>query len=112
MKQYLRWPKTLSAATLATFLTLGLLSNGAVAGSSSDGGKAQLARSSINAGPFHRRHLAQRELKPGPRASSPYGAFTPGTFAYAGANVPKREMLDQACNLPTSACPNSQRDGQ
>jgi hypothetical protein len=115
MKQYLTWPKSLSAATLATFLALGLLNNGAVAGSSSDDGKAQFARSSIHAVPLHRRHLTQRELHPGLHASSPYGEFTPRTFAYVGAryiHVPKPEILDEACNLPTSACPNTQRDGQ
>jgi len=26
--------------------------------------------------------------------------------------VPGRGVVDEACNLPTSACPNSQRDGQ
>jgi hypothetical protein len=26
--------------------------------------------------------------------------------------VPGRGVIDEACNLPTSACPNTQRDGQ
>jgi len=115
MKQYLNltWPKTLSAATLATFLALGLLTNGAIAGSSSDHGKAQSARSSIHAVPLHRRHFARRELQPGLAAASPYGEFTPRTIAFGGAKyiyAPKRGILDEACNLPTSACPNEQRD--
>jgi hypothetical protein len=38
---------------------------------------------------------------------APVGIAMPG-YIY----VPGRGILDEACNLPTSACPNSERDIQ
>jgi hypothetical protein len=38
-----------------------------------------------------------------------------GRWVYFGPQftyVPGRGIIDEACNLPTSACPNTQRDGQ
>jgi hypothetical protein len=40
---------------------------------------------------------------------------TAGGWVYFGPQytfVPGRGVVDEACNLPTSACPNTQRDGQ
>jgi hypothetical protein len=44
-----------------------------------------------------------------------YVHHSPGRWIYFGPSytfVPGRGIADEACNLPTSACPNSQRDGQ
>jgi hypothetical protein len=40
---------------------------------------------------------------------------SPGGWVYFGPQytfVTGRGIIDEACNLPTSACPNTQRDGQ
>ncbi len=54
-----------------------------------------------------------------PRPNPGYGGWgyvhqSPGRSVYSGPGytfVPGRGIVDEACNLPTSACPNSQRDG-
>lgn len=43
-----------------------------------------------------------------------YIHHSPGRWVYFGPGytfVPGRGIVDEACNLPTSACPNSQRNG-
>jgi len=43
-----------------------------------------------------------------------YVHHSPGRWVYFGPSytfVPGRGIVDEACNLPTSACPNTQRDG-
>jgi hypothetical protein len=118
MRQYLTQPRILLAAMPVMVAAVGLMTTEVFAGSPPDSGKGLLAPksvhiSSVHAAALHRRHLAQRELHPGPLASSPYGEFTPRIIAFGGARyiyVPKRGILDEACNLPTSTCPNEQRD--
>lgn len=42
-----------------------------------------------------------------------YVHHSPGRWVYFGPGytfVPGKGIVDEACNLPTSACPNSQRD--
>jgi hypothetical protein len=42
-----------------------------------------------------------------------YMHHSPGRWVYFGPSytyVPGKGIVDEACNLPTSACPNSQRD--
>ena len=123
MRQYLTQPRILLTAMPVMVVAVGLTTT-EVIGSPRDSGEGLSAAksvhvSSVHAAALHRRHLAQRELHggphPGPRTSSPYGEFTPGTFGYSGPNyiyVPKVGILNEACNLPTSACPNDQRDVQ
>jgi hypothetical protein len=45
----------------------------------------------------HARHLGQRDYAQHP---------APGGFNL----VPQKGVIDEACNLPTSACPNDKRD--
>ncbi len=48
-----------------------------------------------------------------PRGCGPVYAYPPRTYVYHGPGytfVPHRGIIDEACNLPTSACPNEMRD--
>ena len=72
----------------------------------------------------HRRHVVHAHGRPshfaGRRVLPPYGYGDPAVsagppFVFRGPGyvfVPGRGILDEACNLPTSACPNSERDIQ
>jgi hypothetical protein len=42
----------------------------------------------------------------------PYSPPGPVYFGNQYTYAPGRGVIDEACNLPTSSCPNTQRDGQ
>jgi len=58
--------------------------------------------------------FGQRDHFPRPYAEYTGWSRSPqGGWVYFGSSytfVPHRGIIDEACNLPTSACPNSQRD--
>jgi hypothetical protein len=113
MRQYLTPPRTLLAAMSVMVVAVGLTTTEVIAGSPGDSGDRLSASKSAHVAALHRRNVALRVLHPGPLASSPYGEFTP--FASSDPNfvyVPKVGILNEACNLPTSACPNTERDVQ
>ena len=56
----------------------------------------------------HWRHFARRLPLVHGYANAPPGAFVGLGYVF----VPGRGILDEACNLPTSACPNTERDTQ
>jgi hypothetical protein len=84
----------------------------------------QSSASSLDDGPRHhgKRHLTRSapslpELDYIPRPNPDYRGWSyvhhsPGRWVYFGPSytfVPGKGIIDEACNLPTSACPNSQR---
>ena len=97
----------------ATAIALGLSANHAIAHSATDAGKRPHAhRVAHSASPHGSREahrlgapgtLALRQFMP-PRPPS-WSARWPG-YTY----VPGKGIVDEACNLPTSACPNEMRD--
>jgi hypothetical protein len=59
----------------------------------------------------HRAHHASAMMPT--VGSPPYRSLPPNALRMPGyVFVPGRGILDEACNLPTSACPNSERDVQ
>jgi len=95
----------------ASLLSIGLLATQSSASPAGDGS----------------RHHWKRHLSPSasslpeddhfPRRNPDYVGWSylhhsPGRWVYFGPSytfVPGRGIIDEACNLPTSACPNSQR---
>jgi hypothetical protein len=84
----------------------------------------QSSASALGDGPRHheKRHLTRSAPSlPGndylPRSNPDYVGWSyvhhsPGRWVYFGPSytfVPGKGIIDEACNLPTSACPNSQR---
>lgn len=103
----------LLAATQAIVLAAGLPATPATAGWA-DNGVTDQRSSSVHLVALHRHQLSRRQT-PALRERTLYGAFAPqipahGAYPYVYAW--KRGTLDEACNLPTSACPNDQRDVQ
>ena len=108
MRKHLMSAKTLFATAPAVVVALGFMATGVMAGSS--------ARS-LNQ---HHRHLARHEFVPG-FGYSAYSAVGSIAADYRGPAyvqmpgciyVPGKGILDEACNLPTSTCPNEMRDVQ
>ena len=102
MRQYPKRSRILFAAMPLMALAVGLTATQAVAGSPRDSGDRLSASKYARVATLHRRHEALRELhdglRPGPLAASP--------------NFELARFRHEACNLPTSTCPNSERDGQ
>jgi hypothetical protein len=85
----------LFAAAPAFILALGFMTTDVMAGST-----PKLAHSAAHSVVKHRRHVAQSEF------FHAFGAAP--SYVYA----PGKGILDEACDLPTSTCPNEKRDVQ
>jgi|SRR5580658_5017914 hypothetical protein len=101
----------LAAAAPVVITALGFMTVEATAGSSIDSGKVRLARPaahSVVQHPWHvmRRPSARREFA----HRESVGGFNGGWRGYV--YVPGQGIADEACNLPTSTCPNDRRDVQ
>jgi hypothetical protein len=120
MRKYPIFRQVLSATAAVVVVALGFMTTAAMAGSSTHEARKQLAHAAANPTAQHRRHVARREFARGfgdeayaaasqqsPAYREPSYSYMPG-YAYA----PGKGMVDEACNLPTSACPNEMRDGQ
>ena len=109
MKQHVVMPMTIAAAA-SIAATLGLAATGAVAGSSAHTEKSHETHGTAHPATQHRRHVAHREFMPG---SGAYNAADPNLYRGPGyIYVSRWGILDEACNLPTSTCPNEMRDVQ
>jgi hypothetical protein len=106
--------KMLFATVPAAIAVLGSVTPHVMAGSSTDNGKRQVERSAAHSVVQHRRHLAHRDFVHGFGDGTPaYYAVPPKVSAHRWPGyvyVPGKGILDEACNLPTSACPNEMRD--
>ena len=102
----------------AAAIALGLSTNHATAHSAAGEGKKPLAHSETHSAAhdrsreMHRRAMARRSS----RRAAAFGApafYAPGVPVYRWPGyiyVPRVGIVDEACNLPTSACPNEMRD--
>jgi hypothetical protein len=109
--------KALNAISTAVIAMLGLLTTGAVADSSAHKTHRSVHPSAYAVGHQHRNY-AHGFYGPSFRPVPAYGAapdyrWGPGGHAYRGPGytfVPHHGIVDEACNLPTSACTNEMRD--
>lgn len=102
-------------AALAAITIPGLMTTQATADSSAGPGKH--ARSATHAAPQHRRwHVAHygfaHRFGEGPAGYYAAPPNVPVIHEPGYHYVPRMGILDEACNLPTSACPNEMRDIQ
>jgi hypothetical protein len=110
----------LFAAAVAVIVAPVVMTTDAVAGSSTSTETTEIgkrhARSAAHTAPQHRhQHAAYRTLTP--RLSNDAAAYDsrPKVPAFRGPGyvyVPGKGIVDEACNLPTSACPNEMREIQ
>jgi hypothetical protein len=107
MRQHMMLRKMLFATTPA-IVVLGFMTIGAMAGPSAHRANNQLTRRVGHFAARRGRHVVRREAMPafGPNGAPGY-VYEPG-YIY----MPKKGIVDEACNLPTSACPNDMRDVQ
>ena len=93
----------LFTAAVAATVAPAILTTDAMAGSatSPETGK-QHARSAAHSVLQHRRRPVAQSVSP------QVSAFRAQGYVY----VPRKGIVDEACNLPTSACPNEMRDVQ
>jgi hypothetical protein len=105
-------------AAAAAIVALVAVTTDAMAGSSTstETGK-QHARSAAHSAPQHdRRHAAHRTFTHGfGNDAGAYYPVLPKVLVFRGQGyvyVPRKGIVDEACNLPTSACPNEMRDVQ
>jgi hypothetical protein len=118
MRKHLMSAKILFATAPAVVASLGLMATGVMAGSSDH--NAQPASPAAYSRIQHHRHLARHESAPGfgYSAYSAAGSIAPDDRGPAYVQmpgyvyVPGKGILDEACNLPTSTCPNEMRDVQ
>jgi hypothetical protein len=110
MRKYGIWQAVLPAAPVVvasvSVIALGVAGLVAMTSGAMAGDAARIHQSARHAehAVLHRPHLAHRDLLRGAHGAGAYGAG----YIYA----PGRGIVDEACNLPTSACPNDQRDVQ
>jgi hypothetical protein len=107
MRNRITLTKILFATAPAAIVALGFLTTEVMAGSSTRDGKHRLAGEAAHAA--HRAHATHREFVRG----SAYGATPQIVTTGRGSGyfyMPRRGIVDEACNLPTSACPNALRD--
>jgi hypothetical protein len=107
------------AAASAVIVSLAFMSAGAMAGTYARNEKNYQARPTANSLVQYHRHAARRatahrefvrHLGDGAPA---YNAAPPNLARWPGyVYLPGKGILDEACNLPTSACPNEMRDIQ
>lgn len=88
----------------------------AMAGSSTETGKQHACWGAYSAPRHHHQHAAYRTFTHGlSRDAGTYYSVLPEVSAFRGQGyvyVPRKGILGEACNLPTSACPNERRDVQ
>jgi hypothetical protein len=108
----------LFVAAAAAIVALVAVTTDAMAGSSTSAetGK-QHARSAARSAPQHNhRRAAHRTFTDGFRHDAePYYPVRSKVLLFRGQGyvyVPRKGIADEACNLPTSACPNEMRDVQ
>jgi hypothetical protein len=101
----------LFAAAAAIIVAVGVTTTGAIAGSSADNRKIRLARPAAHSVVHDRRHLARRAFASRELVRG-FGYAAPAYRWPGYVCVPGKGILDEACNLPTSACPNEMRDIQ
>lgn len=111
--------KMLCASAAALVIALGFIATDAVARAPLHHGKDRMLRSAEHSAMRHRRYMAHREFVPvfgDARASGAapvFGYREPAFIQMPGyIYAPGRGILDEGCNLPTSACPNTERDVQ
>jgi len=120
MRKHLMSAKMLFATAPAVVAALGFMTTGTMAGSSDHNAKPQPASSAAHSRVQHHRHLARHEFVPSfsYSAHSAVGSIAPDYRGPAYVQmpgyiyVPGKGILDEACNLPTSTCPNEMRDVQ
>ncbi len=106
--------KMLIVASPAVLLALSPLTTAAAAGSLGPKEKHH-ARTVAQPAPQHHRHLVRSEFVTSATNGAPYRSVPRGVSAYREPGrvyVPGAGIRDEACNLPTSACPNEMRDIQ
>jgi hypothetical protein len=105
--------KTLSKFAPVIVVQFAFIGTEAIAHSPAHHGRGRTAEPAIvhaHSLARHRHHLVRREL---PSRQGSYGRPADGVRPYFGPGyvfVPGRGILDEACNLPTSTCPNEVRD--
>lgn len=98
---------TLNALLIAAFITCLLGADGAMATTA----KRTAAMAARRAHDVYLRHHPRRWTRYG--FAPVYNTVPPGAIVMPGyVYMPGRGILDESCNLPTSACPNSERDIQ
>jgi hypothetical protein len=115
MRKHIILRKMLFATAATAIVALGSLTIHATAASSTSDGKHR-----ITVGPTHSAaylaHVAHRQFVHGFNNAGPiYGAVPQIVNTHRGPGyvyVPGRGIADEACNLPTSNCPDWQRDVQ
>jgi hypothetical protein len=108
MRQHLISRKVLFATASAFVVALGFMTTGAMASPPAHSENSQLSHRVGHFAARHGRHIARREAMPVfGRNDIPGYIYEPG-YIY----LPKKGIVDEACNLPTSACPNEMRDVQ
>jgi hypothetical protein len=94
--------------TAPAVVALGFMMTGAMAGPPAHRETSQLSHRLRHFAARHGRYVARREAMPVfGRNDVPGYVYEPG-YIY----LPKKGIVDEACNLPTSACPNEMRDVQ
>ena len=115
MRKPVTLAKMLFAIAPAAIVALGFVTTDVMAGSSARDGKHRPAGEVAHAA-THRAHAAHREMVRGfDRSGSIHSAVPQIVTTGRGSGyvyVPGRGIVDEACNLPTSACPNELRDIQ
>jgi hypothetical protein len=101
--------RMLVATAPAVIVVLGFLTTDVMAGSATHDGKHRLAGEATHAA-FHRGHAAHQEMVRGFGGS--VHSAVPQTIGRGSGYVyfPGKGIVDEACNLPSSACPNELRD--
>jgi len=109
MREHITLTKMLVATAPAAIVVVSFLTTDVMAGSATRDGKHRLAGEAAHAA-FHRGHAAHREMVRGFGGSVHSGV--PQTIGRGSGYVyfPGKGIVDEACNLPTSACPNELRD--
>jgi hypothetical protein len=104
----------------STALALGLSASHAIAHSAAGEGKNSQAHRAAQVTSHHRSREAHRraiahrsERGAGGQRAPTFYAAPPAVPVYRWPGytyVPRKGIVDEACNLPTSACPNEMRD--
>jgi hypothetical protein len=105
------------AAAAAIVALVGVTTDGMAGSSTSAETGKQHARSAAHCAAQHnRQRAAHRTFTDGFRHGAElYYPVRPKVLLFCGQGyvyVPRKGIVDEACNLPTSACPNEMRDVQ
>jgi len=110
---------TIFAIGSAVVVATGLMLSDAAAGSSARHGKDRAGRTVVHVlhspAAGHRRHFARRAVPEGDGYGRMNYRGEPNVGAYHGPGyifVPGEGILGESCNMPTSTCPNTERDVQ